>query len=81
MPPVAGAMVTSNITIIPAQEAFLVDAHHPGLHQHGVSRLIGTYADLATRLVLYTPPFEGADRFERYGEVARQIATRTQPSA
>ncbi len=43
--------------------------------------LITTYADLATRLVLYTPQFESADRFERYGEAARQIATRTQPSA
>ncbi|MEX2626357.1 MAG: TIGR03617 family F420-dependent LLM class oxidoreductase [Ilumatobacteraceae bacterium] len=43
--------------------------------------LVSRYADLATRLVLYSPPFEGPERFERYGAVAAEIATRTQPSA
>lgn len=39
--------------------------------------LVRTYGDLATRLVLYTPPFESRERYERYGEVAKQIAART----
>jgi probable F420-dependent oxidoreductase len=37
-------------------------------------RLLATYADLASRLVLYTPAFESRDRLERYGAVAARIS-------
>lgn len=56
---------------------FCTEASWDGL----ADALVATYADLATRLVLYTPPFEGPERFERYGEVARQISARTNPPA
>ncbi len=45
---------------------------------HGLAdALIEKYADLATRLVLYSPLFDLPERFERYGTVAAEISRRT----
>lgn len=52
---------------------FCTEASWDGL----ADALIDTYRDLATRLVLYNPAFEGSDRFERYGTVAAAVSRRT----
>lgn len=39
--------------------------------------LIDTYDGVVDRLVFYNPAFDSAERFERYGTVARSISTRT----
>lgn len=52
---------------------FCTEAHWDGL----ADALISTYDDLATRLVMYTPQFESADRLERYGAVAAAVSART----
>jgi probable F420-dependent oxidoreductase len=44
---------------------------------HLADALIETYAELADRLVLYNPAGDTPERFERYGEIARQISRRT----
>lgn len=41
--------------------------------------LIAKYGGVADRLVLYNPAFDTAERFERYGTVARAISDRTAP--
>lgn len=53
--------------------AFCTEASWDGL----ADALIGTYQDLAARLVFYNPAFEGPERFERYGAVAADISRRT----
>lgn len=40
-------------------------------------RLIETYDGIATRLVLYSAAAADPETFQRYGEVARQVSTRT----
>jgi probable F420-dependent oxidoreductase len=52
---------------------FCTEASWDGL----ADTLIDTYGDIATRLVLYNPAFESAERFERYGIVAAAISQRT----
>jgi probable F420-dependent oxidoreductase len=40
-------------------------------------RLVDTYDGTATRLALYSPQFEGAERLERYGAVAAEVSRRS----
>jgi hypothetical protein len=53
--------------------AFTTESTWDGL----ADALIDTYGDLAHRLVLYNAANESQERFERYGEVARDIVHRT----
>lgn len=54
-------------------EVFCTESTWDGL----ADALIETYAELANRLVMYTPQFESPDRLERYGSVAAEVSQRT----
>ena len=49
---------------------FCVESSWDGL----ADTLRATYGDLADRLVLYNAAGDSPERFERYGEIARQIS-------
>jgi probable F420-dependent oxidoreductase len=51
---------------------FAVESSWDGL----ADALLARYGGLATRLVLYSPAGDTLERFDRYGEVARQLAVR-----
>ena len=58
MPPVAVDLVASNITIIPAQEAFLVDATIRPTHLHGGSRFNYEAVLIGLSLTIGVEPLE-----------------------